>query len=83
MMKTIELQIPDQFEIDNNELKAFLAVKLFEAAKLTLAQAAEMTGVSIEDFTTLLFKYNVSVFNYPAADLESDVINATESIRRH
>ncbi len=83
MMKTIELQIPDQFEIDNNELKAFLAVKLFEAAKLTLAQAAEMTGVSIEDFIAILFKYNVSVFNYPAADLESDVMNATESIRRH
>jgi predicted HTH domain antitoxin len=82
-MKTIELQIPDQFEIDNNELKAFLAVKLFEAAKLTLAQAAEMTGVSIEDFIAILFKYNVSVFNYPAADLESDVMNATESIRRH
>lgn len=82
-MKTIELQIPDQFEIDKNELTAFIAVKLFEAAKLTLVQAAEMTGVSIEDFTALLFKYNVSVFNYPAADLESDVINATESIRRH
>jgi predicted HTH domain antitoxin len=82
-MKTIELQIPDQFDIDNNELKTFMAVKLFEVAKLTLSQAAEMAGVSIENFTSILFKYNVSVFNYPASDLESDVRNATESIRRH
>jgi predicted HTH domain antitoxin len=81
MMKTIELQIPDQLDVDGNELKAFVAAKLFEATKLTLAQAAEMTGLSIEDFTSILFKYNVSVFNYPASDLESDVNNATKSIR--
>ena len=83
MMKTIEIQIPDQFEIDNNELNTFLAVKLFEVAKLTLGQAAEMTGVSIEEFISILFKYNVSVINYPASDLELDVKNAEESIRRH
>jgi predicted HTH domain antitoxin len=83
MMKTIEIQIPDQFEIDNNELNTFVAVKLFEVAKLTLGQAAEMTGVSIEEFISILFKYNVSVINYPASDLESDVKNAEESIRRH
>jgi predicted HTH domain antitoxin len=82
-MKTIEIQIPDQFEIDNNELNTFVAVKLFEVAKLTLGQAAEMTGVSIEEFISILFKYNVSVINYPASDLESDVKNAEESIRRH
>ena len=83
MMKTIELELPDHFEIDNEELKTFVAVKLFEVAKLTLSQAAQMIGVSIEDFISILFKYNVSAFNYPASDLESDVINATESIRRH
>jgi len=82
-MKTIEIELPDHFEIENDELKTFVAVKLFEVAKLTLGQAAQMTGVSIEDFITILFKYNVSVFNYPASDLESDVKNATESLRRH
>jgi len=83
MMKTIEIELPDHFEIENDELKTFVAVKLFEVAKLTLGQAAQMTGVSIEDFISILFKYNVSVFNYPASDLESDVKNATESLRRH
>jgi len=83
MMKTIEIELPDHFEIENDELKTFVAVKHFEVAKLTLGQAAQMTGVSIEDFISILFKYNVSVFNYPASDLESDVKNATESLRRH
>ena len=83
MMKTIELELPDHFEIENEELKTFVAVKLFEVAKLTLGQAAQMTGVSIEDFISILFKYKVSVFNYPASDLESDVSNATESLRRY
>ena len=83
MMKTIEIELPDHFEIENDELKTFVAVKLFEVAKLTLGQAAQMTGVSIEDFISILFKYYVSVFNYPASDLESDVKNATESLRRH
>ena len=83
MMKTIELELPDHFEIENEELKTFVAVKLFEVAKLTLGQAAQMTGVSIEDFISILFKYKVSVFNYPASDLESDVSNATERLRRY
>lgn len=80
-MKTIQLQLPDSIDVDNNELKTFIAAKLYEAAKLSLAQAAEMASCSIEDFTSLLFKYQVSVFNYPASDLESDVKNAEESIR--
>jgi len=81
MMKTIEIQVPDCVDIDNKELKTFMAAKLYEAAKLTLAQAAEMSGYSISDFMNLLFKYNVSITNYPASDLESDVSNAEKSIR--
>ena len=42
-----------------------------------------MAGLSIADFMDTLYKFNVSIFNYPASELESDVKNATESIRRH
>lgn len=80
-MKTIEIEVPDCIDVDNNELKTFMAAKLYEAAKLTLSQAAEMSGNSINDFMNLLFKYNVSILNSPASDLESDVRNAEESIR--
>jgi len=32
-----------------------------------------MIGCSKSSFIELLEKYNISVFNYPASDLESDV----------
>ena len=82
-MKTLALNVPESVELDNIELTTFIAAKLFEASTLTISQAAEMAGLSIADFMDILYKYNVSIFNYPASELESDVKNATESIRRH
>lgn len=82
-MKTLALNVPESVELDNKELTTFIAAKLFEASTLTISQAAQMAGLSIADFMDILYKYNVSIFNYPASELESDVKNATESIRRH
>lgn len=67
-------------EFDNWDMKTYMAAKLYEQAKLTLAQAAEMSEYSISDFMNLLFKYNVSILNSPASDLELDVENAEKSM---
>lgn len=80
-MKTIELNFPDSLEIDNKEMSNFIIAKLFEAGKLSMGQAAEMAGLSLSDFMDTLFEYNISIFNYSASELESDVKNAEESIR--
>ena len=80
-MKTIELNFPDSIEIDNKEISIFIIAKLFEAEKISIGQAAEMAGVSLSDFMDTLFEYNISVFNYSASELASDVKNAEESIR--
>lgn len=80
-MKTIQLDLPDSIDYDNNDLKTFIAAKLFEAGKLTMSQAAELSGLTITEFMDRLGDFNVSVFNYPASDLESDVSNARQSIR--
>lgn len=64
----------------DNENKVLSAAKLFENGTLTISQAAKSCGHSISDFMNLLKRYDVSVFNYPATDLESDVKNARESI---
>lgn len=80
-MKTIQLDLPDSIDYDNNDLKTFIAAKLFEAGKLTMSQAAELSGLTITEFMDRLGGFNVSVFNYPASDLESDVSNARQSIR--
>ncbi len=82
-MKTLAINLPESVELDNKELTIFIAAKLSEASTLTMGQAAEMAGLSIADFMDTLYKFNVSIFNYPASELESDVKNATESIRRH
>ena len=75
-MKTLTLHFPDTFEVDNNELIMIIGAKLYEQGKLTLGQAAELVGVSKRTFIELLARNNVSIFNYPASELSSDVRNA-------
>ena len=58
-----------------------LTSKLFESGSLTMSEAAKKCGYTVYEFIDLLYKYNISVINYPASDLESDVKNARESIR--
>ena len=75
-MKTVTLNIPDTLDMDKDEVAMLVATKLYEEGKLTLGQAAEMVGLSKRTFAELLEKYNVSIFNYPASDLSTDVSNA-------
>ncbi|MFO7445868.1 MAG: UPF0175 family protein [Ignavibacteriaceae bacterium] len=76
-MKKISFNIPDT--IDNTEASMLFASKLYESGKLSLGQAAEVAGLSKRTFMELLGKYGVSVFNYPASDLEKDL----EHAKRH
>ncbi len=75
-MKVLTVNIPDSVDIDSNDLALLLATKLYEQGKLSLGQAAELAGLTKSTFAELLGKYNVSVFNYPATDLSTDVANA-------
>jgi predicted HTH domain antitoxin len=75
-MKTLTLNIPDAIDLDDKEVAMLVATKLYEQSKLSLGQAAEITGLSKRTFAELLGKYNVSIFNYPASDLVRDVQNA-------
>ncbi len=75
-MKTVTLNIPDSLEIDSREVAMLVATQLYEQGKLSLGQAADMVGLTKRTFAELLGKYNVSIFNYPASDLITDVANA-------
>lgn len=75
-MKVLTVNIPDSVDIDSNDLALLLATKLYEQGKLSLGQAAELAGLTKSTFAELLGKYNVSVFNYPATNLSTDVANA-------
>ncbi len=75
-MKTITLNIPDSVELDEKDTTILVAAILFEKGKLTMGQAAKMVNLSKKTFMELLSKYGVSIFNYPASDLENDIKNA-------
>jgi predicted HTH domain antitoxin len=46
-MKNLNLQIPDSIDLSMNDLKIFIAVKIYEAGKLSIEQAAVMAELSI------------------------------------
>lgn len=75
-MKTLTINIPNTADIDDKEARMSLASKLYERGKLTLGQAAELTGYSKETFMELLAEYNVAFINHPAEELDQDIENA-------
>ncbi len=75
-MKTITLSIPESLEMNPKEFIMIVSTRLYEQGKLSLGQAAAMAGLTKRTFAELLNQYNVSLFNFPASDLISDVKNA-------
>jgi predicted HTH domain antitoxin len=75
-MRTITLNIPDSLEMNNKEFLMLVSTRLYEQGKLSIGQAAELAGLTKRTFAELLNQYNVSIFNFPASDLTSDVKNA-------
>jgi len=70
-MTTMTLQIPDTLEKEHDETVRFIAAKLYESGKLTLAQAAEMCNMPKWDFAEILIDYGVHYFDASAtADLD-------------
>ena len=75
-MKTLTINIPDNLELNDREVKMFLASRLFEKGKLSLGQAADLVGLSKRTFLEILSDYGVSPINYSVSDIDNDLINA-------
>lgn len=75
-MSTLTLELPDTVDVEKADLLRMIAARLYERGKLTLGQAADLAGMAKWDFAEVLKDYEVSIFNYPASDLASDVRNA-------
>lgn len=71
-MTQIKLNIP-RLNIDEEEYIKFIAAKLFEAGKLSLAEAAKLCKTNTKEFTDILPKYGVSLINYSSEDVLEDV----------
>lgn len=59
-----------------NELREFLAAKLFESGRLTLGQAAEVAGQPVWQFMESISRLGVSVINMNVEMLEDDLAAA-------
>ena len=75
-MRTIQINIPDSVDKNDNELTMIIAAKLYEDGTLSSGQAAELAGLSKRSFIEMLGKYGVSIFSTSIDDLESDIANA-------
>lgn len=76
VMRKIQLNIPDNVDLKDYDLSMIIASKLYEDAKLSAGQAAEIVGLSKRAFIEMLGKYGVSVFSSSVSDLHSDIANA-------
>jgi predicted HTH domain antitoxin len=75
-MRTVQLNIPDDLDLKDYDFSMIVAAKLYEEAKLSAGQAAEIVGLSKRAFIEMLGKYGVSVFSDSITDLHSDIANA-------
>jgi predicted HTH domain antitoxin len=75
-MRTIQLHIPDSVDLRDYDFSMIIASKLYEEAKLSAGEAAEIVGLSKRAFIEMLGKYGVSVFSTSISDLNSDIANA-------
>lgn len=69
-MPKLEVELP--FTVSEEEARLLLAVKLYEAGRVSLGKAAEMAGYSVRTFIDLLGHYKVPVVCYPPEDLKRE-----------
>jgi predicted HTH domain antitoxin len=75
-MKSVTIQLPDNLEISEQDLKFRLAAHLYEEEKVSLGEGAIIAGVSKRYFIENLGKYGVSVFNYGEDELLEEIGHA-------
>ena len=71
-MQTSPVTLSVPVSISQADAELLLAIKLFETNKLSLGQAAELSGYSYRAFLEVLHRNKIPVINYSAADLEKE-----------
>ena len=66
------------------QIRLMAALKMFELGKLSSGRAAELAGLSRAGFFDACARYKVSVFNYSAGELETEIRHDLEAaVRLH
>lgn len=73
MTATVELQLPENVMISENEIKMIVAARLFDLGELSSGQAAELAGITKREFIESVGRYGVSIFQYSSEELDRDL----------
>ena len=71
----IKLEIPD-VNLDKEEIRLLLAIKLFEDGVVSLGKASEIAGYSERAFSELLLKRGIPPIKYENINIEKETENA-------
>lgn len=70
MLNELKVALPPEVPVE--EARLLLMIKLFETGRLSLGQAARLSGHSKRVFMEMLGKSGVAVFDQPAEELEGE-----------
>ncbi|GAB1258522.1 hypothetical protein NBRC116494_30240 [Aurantivibrio plasticivorans] len=74
----MKIEIPDLVAkasgLNEQELRASLAVKLYDDEKITLGQGSQLAGISQDEFLDVLIRHGVNL-KYESKDLGDDIEN--------
>lgn len=72
----ISIQMPFFSNVSEFDARVILAGELHTRGKLSLGQAAEVTGLSKRAFIEIMGKYGFSIFSEQLDDFQQDLLNA-------
>ena len=75
-MKTFQIELPEELDWSEADLRLFVAAKLYEAGKLTAGRAAESVGMTKRAFLESLGRFGTSMFQYSGEELLNDIERA-------
>ncbi len=67
----LNIDLPASLAVD--EVRVLLAVKLYEDERVSLGQAAKVSGFSKRAFMEILGRYRIPVFRYSPEDLRQEL----------
>jgi predicted HTH domain antitoxin len=68
--ETMNVKLPENLSED--EVRLLLALKLYETGKVSLGQAAKLSGFSKRAFMEVLGRHHIPVFDYSPSELKEE-----------
>ena len=73
MLNTVDLTLELPFGVTKDEALTMLAAKLYETGRISLGQAAKLSGFSKRAFMEVLGKNKIPVANYSPDELRQEL----------